>query len=81
MLRAMKDLGYNTVITTPHVMSDFYPNTRQTIEAGLKQVQDALKENNIDMHVCEHLLYHELVTNFTIFVFGVSFPNRIFFPR
>ncbi len=49
MLRALKDLGYNTVITTPHVMSDFYPNTRQTIETGLKQVQDALKENNIDI--------------------------------
>ena len=49
MLRAMKDLGYNTIITTPHIMSDFYPNTRQIIEAGLKEVQDALRNNNINI--------------------------------
>lgn len=49
MIGALKDLGYNTIITTPHIMSDFYPNTRQTIEDGLKQVQAALVENNIDI--------------------------------
>lgn len=51
MLREMKAVGYNTIITTPHVMSDFYPNTRQTIEDGLKKVQQALKDNNIDITV------------------------------
>lgn len=51
MLRAMKELGYNTIVTTPHVMSDFYPNSRQTIEAGLAEVQKALKENNIDIQL------------------------------
>ncbi len=51
LLRAMKGMGYKTVITTPHVMIDFYPNTRQTIEAGLKTVQEALAENGIDIQV------------------------------
>ena len=51
LLRAMKDMGYNTIITTPHVMSDYYPNTTQTIQNGLKTVRDALKENNIDLSV------------------------------
>ncbi len=51
MIRAMKDMGYNTLITTPHVMSDFYQNTRQTIEAGLQLVQQAIRENNIDINI------------------------------
>ena len=51
MLKAMKEMGYNTIITTPHVMIDFYPNTRQTIEAALNQVEQAVKEHNIDITV------------------------------
>ena len=49
LIRAMKDMGYNTIITTPHVMIDYYPNTTQTIQSGLLTVQKALKENNIDI--------------------------------
>ena len=51
LLRAMKDMGYNTIITTPHVMSDYYPNTTQMIQSGLLTIQNALKENNIDLSV------------------------------
>jgi protein-tyrosine phosphatase len=51
MLRRMSGMGYKTVVTTPHVMVDFYPNTRETIENGLKLVQQAVKENNIDITV------------------------------
>jgi len=51
LIRAMKDMGYKTIITTPHAMSDFYPNTRQTIEAGLLKVQNALLEQHIDITV------------------------------
>ncbi|MFI5196636.1 MAG: tyrosine-protein phosphatase [Chitinophagales bacterium] len=49
LLCAMKDMGYNTIITTPHVMIDYYPNTTKTIQSGLLTVQNALKENNIDI--------------------------------
>ena len=51
LLRAMKDMGYKTIITTPHVMIDYYPNTTATIQAGLQRVQDALKENNIELSI------------------------------
>ncbi len=51
MVRAMKDMGYRTLITTPHVMVDFYPNTSQIINEGLKNVQDALVANNIDIKI------------------------------
>ena len=49
LLRAMKDMGYKTIITTPHVMIDYYPNTTEIIQNGLQKVQAALKEHNIDL--------------------------------
>jgi tyrosine-protein phosphatase YwqE len=51
LLRAMKDMGYRTIVTTPHVMIDHYPNTTQIIQNGLVTVQNALKENNIDIEL------------------------------
>jgi protein-tyrosine phosphatase len=51
MIRAMKELGFNTLVTTPHVMIDFYPNTRETIETGLAKVRQAIKEQNIEMNI------------------------------
>lgn len=51
LLRAMAGMGYKTIITTPHVMIDYYPNTTQTIQAALKLVHDAIKEHNIDIKI------------------------------
>ncbi len=51
MIRAMIGMGYKSIITTPHVMIDYYPNTVETITAGLQKVQQALKENNIDIPI------------------------------
>jgi len=51
LLRSMMDMGYKSIITTPHIMIDYYPNTRQTIQDALQKVQDALKENNIDLPI------------------------------
>lgn len=51
MITAMKNMGYKTIITTPHVMIDYYPNTRQIIQDGLDKVQAAIKQNNIDITV------------------------------
>lgn len=51
LVRAMKDMGYKTLITTPHVMVDFYPNTSQIIDEGLVKLQEAVKQNNIDVTI------------------------------
>jgi protein-tyrosine phosphatase len=51
LLRAMADMGYKSIVTTPHVMIDYYPNTTQTIQTALHKVQNALKENNIDLPI------------------------------
>ena len=51
MIRAMADMGFKTIITTPHIMIDHYPNTAERILQGLQEVQDAVKQNNIDATV------------------------------
>ena len=51
LISAMKDFGYRKVITTPHIMSDYYRNTPEIILEGLEKVRVALKQNNIDIEV------------------------------
>lgn len=49
MIRRFKALGYDKLITTPHVMSDFYRNEPHTILKGRDEVRKALKEAKIEM--------------------------------
>jgi protein-tyrosine phosphatase len=51
LIKAMVDLGYRTIITTPHVMVDYYPNTTQSIQNGLESIKNIIKENNIHIGV------------------------------
>ena len=51
LIKGMTDLGYRTIITTPHVMIDYYPNTTQTIQNGLETLKSIVKENNINIRV------------------------------
>ncbi len=51
LVSAMKDLGYQKIITTPHIMADYYRNTRDTIERGLDVLRQELVLQNIDMPV------------------------------
>jgi len=38
LIRGMMELGYEKLITTPHVMQDMYPNNEQSIKMGLDEV-------------------------------------------
>lgn len=51
LILKMKELGYNQLITTPHINFDYYRNNNQIILNGLQQVRQALEERNIDMPV------------------------------
>jgi protein-tyrosine phosphatase len=51
LLSEMQQMGYKKVITTPHIMSDYYQNTPEIILGGLEKVRQALKENNIPLEV------------------------------
>ena len=51
MIRRFKELGFKKIITTPHVMCDFYKNTPENILGGLEDVRAELKRLNIDIEI------------------------------
>jgi protein-tyrosine phosphatase len=51
ILKVMKTLGYEKVITTPHVMSDHYPNTEKDILIRLSEVNAAVKKYQIGIQL------------------------------
>jgi protein-tyrosine phosphatase len=63
MIAAMHELGYTKIITTPHIMGDFYRNTPEIILNGLETVRAALKEANIPVTIeaaAEYYLDYDL---------------------
>jgi tyrosine-protein phosphatase YwqE len=51
MITELYKMGYKKVITTPHIMSDYYRNTPEIILSGLDKVRAALKLANIPIEV------------------------------
>ena len=51
LLRGLEVLGYEKIITTPHIMSDAYRNTPSIIKAGLKELQKAAKQEGIAIEI------------------------------
>ena len=46
-IEELHTLGYHKLICTPHIMSDLYPNTPDTISDKLQQVRTALRQKSI----------------------------------
>ena len=51
MIKRFKELGYSKIITTPHVMCDFYKNTPEIILKGLDNVRNELSKQNINIEI------------------------------
>ena len=51
LIRGLKELGFKKIITTPHIYSEFYPNTSDRLLAGLDTLRQGLKNANIDIEV------------------------------
>ncbi len=62
MLRKFQRLGYSKVITTPHIMTDYYRNTPEIILGGLSDLKQELDKTDIDIEVevaAEYYIDHE----------------------
>jgi len=76
VIRNLYDLGYRKVITTPHIMADFYRNTPEEIQALCEELRSKLKEENIDVEVAcaaEYYLddhFEEELKNKNLLYFG-----------
>lgn len=79
MLKKFSDLGYKKVITTPHIMSDYYRNTPEIILGGLQRVRAAIKEEGITIELeaaAEYYLDYsmrELMESKQILTFGDNY--------
>jgi tyrosine-protein phosphatase YwqE len=51
LIERLRDMGYKSLVTTPHVKFDHYPNTSAIIQNGLQDLKKALVERGIDMPV------------------------------
>ena len=51
MLKKMQELGYQKIITTPHIMSDFYINTPEIIKKGLQKMKSVLDSQDINLEI------------------------------
>jgi protein-tyrosine phosphatase len=49
LIRGLIDLGYKKIITTPHILSDIYPNTPATIKPGCQDVLAELQRQKISV--------------------------------
>ena len=79
MIRRFKELGYKKVITTPHVMSDFYRNTPEIILKGLEEVKNELNKQKIEIEIeaaAEYYLdefFNKKIQERTLLTFGEQY--------
>ena len=46
LIKGLQELGYDKFIATPHVLSDMFPNDRETITGALSKLSGVLGQNN-----------------------------------
>ncbi len=51
LIRRLKGYGLRKIITTPHIMSEFYKNTPEIIELGLRELKYTLLREEIDIEI------------------------------
>lgn len=51
IIKKFIDLGYRKIITTPHVMADYYKNTPEIIRDGLQVLQKRIKNDALNIEV------------------------------
>jgi protein-tyrosine phosphatase len=65
IIEKLHGLGYRKLITTPHIMSDYYRNTPETIHGKLNELNEFLRKQGTDMTVeasAEYYLDEEVIS-------------------
>ncbi len=64
LIKAFEEFGVTRFIATPHIMHNYYPNTKETISKALSQVQHALISNDLKHISIEAAAEHMIDDNF-----------------
>ena len=51
MIRGLIKLGYNKLITTPHIRPDYFPNSKEMIQAGFKKLEKAVRKEKLPIRL------------------------------
>ncbi len=51
VIKYLNSIGFKKLITTPHIMSDYYKNTPEIIREKLKEVKEAVTQHNIPIEI------------------------------
>lgn len=79
MIREFKAMGYKKIITTPHIMCDYYKNTPEIILSGLEKLKAELTRLNISIDIEAAAEYNlddgleTLIDNKQILTFGNNY--------
>jgi tyrosine-protein phosphatase YwqE len=89
LIKKLKDLGFQKLIITPHIMSDRFPNTAQGILSGLEKLRSELLSKSIDIkleaaseyfldqHFLNLLKKREILTFGDVYLlFELSYTNK-----
>ncbi len=58
LIRGLHNLGYSKLITTPHIMSDYFRNTPEIILEGLATLKNAVAEHQIPVEISAAAEYY-----------------------
>jgi protein-tyrosine phosphatase len=77
LIRELAKLGYHKLITTPHVMGDFYRNTPQMVGEKLELVRSAMEKEGIQVELqaaaeyyIDQWMLEQLESNVPLLTFG-----------
>ena len=51
LIKGLMDLGYTKLITTPHIMSDYYQNTPEIIREQFEVLKQAVEKEGLDIEL------------------------------
>jgi len=51
LIQRLYDFGLRKIITTPHIMSEYYKNTPEIIKMGLEDLRESVKNEGIDIEI------------------------------
>jgi protein-tyrosine phosphatase len=58
IVRTLSERGFRKIITTPHIMSDFYPNSEEEILRQCAELSAAVRKADIDMEISAAAEYY-----------------------
>lgn len=77
LLRKFEEMGYSHLITTPHIMQDYFANTSDIIQNGLSQLRSEALKNKINLSIdaaaeyyLDEFLFEKLNKNDQLLTFG-----------